>query len=257
MLLDVTPRSRCVHASNGVLVTLVRPDRRRDVDRQDLDLWIESNRVITICRGADSLAADAAQRVDAGVEHGDGMTLLAVLTVTLARPMEAPVSELVDIVDDLEDDALKNDDSALLTDVNNARHDALAMRRRLNAIRDVVSTLALNPEPSLRDLDLNSLRRAADYLGHLVTRLDATRDRLILLFDQLSASEQQRINRAMQKLAVVGTVFLPLSFITGLLGINVAGIPDSHNPLGFWLVCAFLGVNAIVALLIIKWKKWI
>jgi zinc transporter len=120
-----------------------------------------------------------------------------------------------------------------------------------------VSTLALNPEPSLRDLDLNSLRRAADYLGHLVTRLDATRDRLILLFDQLSASEQQRINRAMQKLAVVGTVFLPLSFITGLLGINVAGIPDSHNPLGFWLVCAFLGVNAIVALLIIKWKKWI
>jgi zinc transporter len=85
----------------------------------------------------------------------------------------------------------------------------------------------------------------------------STRDWLVLRFDQLSGTEQQRINRAMQRLAVVGTVFLPLTFIIGLLGINVAGIPEAHDPLGFWLVCVFLVVVMFAALFIIKWKKWI
>ena len=124
-------------------------------------------------------------------------------------------------------------------------------------MRDILSTLTFNPELFPRELGLDSLRGTAAYLGHLVSQVDATRDRLILLFDQLSAREQQRISKAMQKLAVVGTVFLPLTFVTGLLGVNVAGIPDAHDPMAFWLLCLFLLAIVIAAFVIIKWTRWI
>jgi zinc transporter len=51
-------------------------------------------------------------------------------------------------------------------------------------------------------------------------------------------------------------VFLPLTFITGLLGINVAGIPDAHDPLAFWLVCGCLFAVAALAVFVIRWRRW-
>ena len=48
------------------------------------------------------------------------------------------------------------------------------------------------------------------------------------------------MNAATYRFTWVATVFLPLSFLTGLLGINVAGIPGDHDPLAFWLVCGVL-----------------
>jgi zinc transporter len=54
------------------------------------------------------------------------------------------------------------------------------------------------------------------------------------------------MNKVMFRFTWVATVFLPLGFITGLLGINVAGIPGEHDPLAFWLVCVSLIVLSIV-----------
>ena len=54
----------------------------------------------------------------------------------------------------------------------------------------------------------------------------------------------------------MATVFLPLTFVTGLLGINVAGVPDAHDPYAFWRVCLFLIILAVLAIVVIKWKKW-
>ena len=53
------------------------------------------------------------------------------------------------------------------------------------------------------------------------------------------------------RLTLVATVFLPATFVTGLLGINVAGIPGTHDPYAFWLVCLFLILVAIVSSVIV------
>lgn len=256
LLLNAMPRTRCVYTDAGVLITLVRPDAGDD-DGQDLDVWLEPGRVITVSHGDRAIVTETAGRVDCGAERGDGVSLLAALTTRLVRPLETAITELAEDVDDLEDASLEDDGEGRIDDVVRERRRALGIRRRLNAMHGVVSTLSLSPELYPQEPDLDSLERAADYLGHLVAQVDAIRDRLILLFDQISAREQHRINRAMQKLAVVGTVFLPLTFFTGLLGINVAGIPDAHDPKAFWLVCGFLLIVVVVALVVIRWRRWI
>jgi zinc transporter len=248
MLLDTVTRTRCVHSDRGTFLALVWPDDEDDDESQGLSAWLESDRIITVRRGAASVVDPVATRVDEGSERGD---------VGIAMPLEDSIAKLAEDADDLEDQALDGGDSQALSHVAGTRRRALAVRRRLNTLHDLVSTLVFHPERFPSDPDLDPLRRAADYLAHLAGQLDVTRDRLILLSDQLSAMDQQRINRAMQKLAVVGTVFLPITFLTGLLGINVAGIPDAHDPMAFWVVCGVLILIVAVALGIIRWKDWI
>jgi zinc transporter len=60
----------------------------------------------------------------------------------------------------------------------------------------------------------------------------------------------------MYVLSIVAAVFLPLGFLTGLLGINVGGIPFAENPWGFLaVVVALLGVVAL-ELLVFRWRRW-
>ena len=74
--------------------------------------------------------------------------------------------------------------------------------------------------------------------------LDLSIDRASALEGQIRDQLSDSLNTATYRFTWVATVFLPLSFLTGLLGINVAGIPGDHNPLAFWLVCGTLCVIA-------------
>ena len=68
------------------------------------------------------------------------------------------------------------------------------------------------------------------------------------------ANEQ---NRRMYVLSVVAAVFLPLSFLTGLLGMNVGGIPGTEDPYAFLESIAGMVVLGIVLLVFFRWKNWI
>lgn len=66
------------------------------------------------------------------------------------------------------------------------------------------------------------------------------RERAAVLYDQLSDKRAEEMNRHMLVLSVVAAVFLPLSLLTGLLGINVGGIPGASSQLGFLAVCILM-----------------
>tara|TARA_B100001093_G_C25913356_1_gene629534 strand:+ start:42 stop:272 length:231 start_codon:yes stop_codon:yes gene_type:complete len=58
--------------------------------------------------------------------------------------------------------------------------------------------------------------------------------------DQLHISAMDDLSTSMYRLSIIATIFLPLTFITGLLGINVGGIPGAEDKSAFWLVCILL-----------------
>ncbi len=77
-------------------------------------------------------------------------------------------------------------------------------------------------------------------MTRLGEELDAIRDRAQVVHDQIMDNRAEIMNRQMLVLSVVAAVFLPLGLITGLLGINVGGIPLASDPSGFWVVCGLL-----------------
>jgi zinc transporter len=104
-----------------------------------------------------------------------------------------------------------------------------------------------------------------------VTELVATRDRLARLTEELHAIETragvtrdeivsrraEELNDRVYALTILAGVFLPLSVITGLLGMNVGGVPLMDSPYGFWITTISLVVLLVISLTLLRLKRWI
>ena len=97
----------------------------------------------------------------------------------------------------------------------------------------------------------NQLTEAAAALAQSQQLLEFYIERASVVQEQIQTQLSDRMNNATYRLTVVATVFLPLGFLTGLLGVNVAGIPGTHDPYGFWLLCLILILVAIVSSVIV------
>lgn len=250
-------RSGHVQVGRSGVLSLVRTEETNDDVLIGVNLLVDADRLLVVCFGTGSLIENALARY-VGQDASMGLArVLAVIVNALVRPLETEIAKIADTIDQLEDKAMAGteeniDDAVVLV----ARH-ALILRRYLVPMRDELSYLALNADELPGLAEPRYLRRAAEYPERLISALDSAQQRVTLILDQLRKRDDARMGSAIYKLTIVGTVFLPLSFVTGLLGINVAGVPGEHDPLAFWLVCAFLIAVAIGSIVIIRWRKWL
>ena len=75
--------------------------------------------------------------------------------------------------------------------------------------------------------------------------------------EELNARLSEQMNQTIFMMSIVATIFLPLGLLTGLLGINVGGIPGTENESAFWMVCALLAGFGVVVALLFRKLKWI
>jgi zinc transporter len=90
-----------------------------------------------------------------------------------------------------------------------------------------------------------------------VEDLDSARDRAAVAQDELTGRLAEQTNKTMYVLSIVAGIFLPLGLLTGLLGINVGGMPGVDNPWAFTVVCVILVVTAIFEVILFRRKGWI
>lgn len=245
-----------LHLGAAIVLTLVRTDAASGDELAGLRIVIEARRVVTVCYGTDAIVEEALERQARGSAPAGIARVLALLVTALIKPLEPEITRLSDRIDALEDAAMNERDDDLGDQVVLLGRQVLSLRRYLVPMHDELSFLAINPDELPGNADPRNLRRAAESLARLVSSLNSSHNRVQLILSQLKSHVESRQSRSMHKLSLVATVFLPLGFITGLLGINVAGIPDSHDPLGFWVVCGFLLGVAVASILFIRWRKW-
>ncbi len=101
------------------------------------------------------------------------------------------------------------------------------------------------------------LRETSDRMMRYIEDLDSSRERASVAQEELMSRLSENMEKRMYVLSIVSTVFLPLSFFTGLLGINVGGIPGAENKTAFLIVCLILSGFAAIQFLIFKLKKWV
>ncbi len=87
--------------------------------------------------------------------------------------------------------------------------------------------------------------------------LEAVRDRAVVTQEELVNRLSDQLNKRMYVLSIIAAIFLPLGFFTGLLGINVGGIPGAENPWAFTIFLGLLLLIVFVQLWIFKKKKWL
>lgn len=127
--------------------------------------------------------------------------------------------------------------------------DALEQTEKVMAERELPKAMKKRYRDGWREV-VNRVRRDLEAL----VEMD---ERLRILSDTLDQASNERITRIMFLLSIVATFFLPLTFLTGLLGMNVAGIPMSEHPWAFWFVCGLMLVMAALQWLMFRRWRWL
>ena len=176
----------------------------------------------------------------------------------MIKKIKASLADIAEQADDMEDRVIEEigirQDKKLREDLSHLRHLIVSFRRFLAPQQEVMRTLEhmtlFNTE------DKAHLHTLSHDLETAVEKLNFARDHSSVTQDQLDAKTNTNISQIMYLMSMIMVIFTPLSFITGLLGANIGGIPFNNNPYGFVLICLILVCVLLCQITFIKKMHW-
>jgi len=170
--------------------------------------------------------------------------------------MQDTMNDTEDYVDSIEEELVSSSSYDLRNKISAVRRVVISLRRYLAPQRDALQQMNQTKVSWLTESDRQNLREVTDRLPRYIEDLDSARDRAAVAQEELSNRLAEQMNNRMYLLSIVAAVFLPLGFLTGLLGINVGGMPGAENPWACWIVSGFMTITVAIQLWLFKRKNW-
>lgn len=252
-------RPRVTEHADGIHIVLRGINMNEGQDAEDmvsLRIWTNADHIITChWQALQSLGV---------VRHEWSNNQLESPLAFILRVVELLNDRIAIVVSDLEAqlDQLEATVDSTPLDVSNttvnARRTIAHLRRFLAPQREALRKL--HELAKRQNADPNTSRRLyeeADRLTHLLEELDLAKDQASLLREQAITAIAQQQNARLYVFSVLSVIFMPLTFISGLLGMNVAGIPGTTNSTAFWLVAGCSLLYIVTLLIYFKRKRWL
>jgi len=243
-------RPRCEAFANGALLNL-RGRSSQELSSGDplasVRIWAIKGRVYSVTRRALYGVAEVEKEVAAGgiVDPGD---LISAFATAITADLDPHVADLGDELDDCEERLDANRVFDLRRTVTRVRVAAIGYRRFLNPQRAALEKLAELPGEWLAEDDRRHLSAAADRAARMAEEVESIRERASLMHEALTDLRAEQLDSRSLVISIVAMVFLPLTFITGLYGMNVANLPYAQEP---WAFDAILGLCGAITVLVI------
>ncbi len=213
-------------------------------DMVSLRIWSDGNNVVSVVRRQVFAVSRLLNTLSKKPGTVSANELVVRILTNVVENMREPLANFFDIIDGLEIDFIDDEHKVQQQKLKSIRQSVLALRRYIAPMRTAVGELE-DIADEWSDLKLlRQIRQAEDNLTRHLEDIDVARERLQYQQEEILALITDKLNRNMYRLSIVAAVFLPLGFLTGLLGINVAGIPAAEAPMAFWWVVG--GCAAIV-----------
>ncbi|MEO1278078.1 MAG: CorA family divalent cation transporter [Planctomycetota bacterium] len=261
MLADRT-RPRCSVWQSGLMFIgrgVNLNDSALPEDMVSIRAWLTADRLVTVVLRRVRAAEDVAKSLEAHEPrvsaHSSGELLLMLLENLIER-MTPIVYESGEQLDDVLEQIVEESPTADRQELTKLRLRIMTLRRYALPLRDAINQLRDAPA-ELMPTDLSqAIANLSDRTTRLYEELEALNARAEVARGEMSSEEAETLNRRLYALAIITAIFLPLSFLTGLLGMNVAGIPFTSQPWAFWVWgIVFAGVlcGQLVALRRLGW----
>ena len=208
----------------------------------EIRVWLEPQRLITATRTTPTAIKEVHADLLLGVGPQGHADLLGRLALLLIRDLGTLLDDKSITLDLMETRILNREMDHLGRDLNAIRLLMLRINRHLAPQRTLLHEL-LQLEGRYRlvgEEERAKLQQASGRIDDRLGRVAELREHCGDLQGALVDHQSQQMNNALYLLSLYTALFLPMGVLTGLLGINVAGIPGDKSPWGFWVVCLLL-----------------
>ena len=220
-------------------------------DMVSLRMWITAGRILTVRHRRVMAVTDVRRQLEGGTGPHNSGELVAELAERLSERMEPVLADLEDRTDDLEVGIVTSFGGESQSSLGEIRREAVALRRYLAPQREALERLKETASQAFDPSSRHALVEAANRVMRYVEDLDSIRERAQVMHDEIAGRVAEKLNRTMYLLSVIALIFLPLTFFTGLLGINVGGIP-LQSELGFGVVTAILVAAGVLEVVLVR-----
>jgi len=259
-LLSEETRPRTTNLGNELLLSLRGVNLNPGSDPEDMvsiRLWTDGHRIISTERRQLLSTKDVLERIDAGIGPVDAGGLIVELIDRIVHRMSDTVDNFENDVMTLEERVMSEVPHHLRYDLAQLRKQTISLRRYLAPQREALNRLVMEKFTWITDDYRMQLREISDRLIRHIEDIDAVRERAAVTQEELLSQISEQMNARMYVLSIVAAVFLPLGFFTGLMGINVGGMPGVEHERAFWLVVALcVGVTSVLGI-VFRYKKWL
>ncbi|MCW2292878.1 zinc transporter [Pseudomonas sp. BIGb0408] len=262
LLLEENTRPRALPLPNDELLVFLRgvnlnPGAEPE-DMVSVRIFAEERRIISLRLRPLRATEDLIERLQVGKGPKTASELVLQLSDYLTDKVEDLVAELSELVDGQEEkvdgDERALPDHGLLLQI---RRRAANLRRFLSPQRDIYVQLTRSQLPWLTHEDGIYWNELNNRLLRYLEELELTRERIGLLLETENRRMDVRMNHIMFRFGIITCVFLPMSFVTGLLGINVGGIPGADSPYGFLVACLLMLSIGFGQWLLFRRLRWV
>jgi magnesium transporter len=243
-----------------VLKRLGSGSHAAEINTEQVSLILGKNLVISFLESDRNLFSGVKDRIlnDHGRMRKYGADyLLYTLMDTIVDNYFAIFEDLGDRIESLQENIISKPTSASLQTLHTLKHQLLLLRKSVWPLREVVSGLQRGESPLVKRETWVYLRDVYDHTIQVIDTIETYRDMLSSMLDIYLSSLNIRLNEVMKVLTIIATIFMPLSFIVGIYGMNFHNMPELDWRWGYPLLLILMTVLAGGMLFLFRRKKWI
>jgi magnesium transporter len=160
-------------------------------------------------------------------------------------------------IEAIEEQTLSDPTAAVLNRIHTMKREILYLRKQIWPLREVVGTMAKDEPALITDETVIFLRDVHDHTVQIMETIESQRDLLSGLLDLYMNGLSNRMNEVMKVLTIMATMFIPITFIAGVYGMNFKHMPELEWPWGYGLIWGIMIAMVIVMVVYFKKKKWL
>ena len=169
-----------------------------------------------------------------------------------------PLAEKIsDELEALEDEIIADPQPEALTRLHQLRRQLAVLRRISWPQREALSALVREKTPFMSEAVQVYLRDTFDHISQLVEMIDSAREMAVGLSELYLSTIGNRTNEVMKLLTLMSSVFIPLTFVAGIYGMNFENMPELHSQLGYYVVLGVMIVMALGMLAYFRTRGWL
>lgn len=160
-------------------------------------------------------------------------------------------------IEDLEDNLFNGfSQEEISQEIQNLKREVLKVRRAIFPLREIISKIEKNENELIKDKTLHYFRDIYDHVIQLSENIDIFREMTWSLMDMYMTALSNKMNEVMKVLTIIATIFIPLTFIAGVYGMNFDNIPELHYQYAYFILWGIMIVLFLAMVYYFKKKKW-
>ncbi|MCP8318527.1 MAG: magnesium/cobalt transporter CorA [Candidatus Methylarchaceae archaeon HK01B] len=243
-----------------VLKMLYYDEKENEIKDEQISLILASNIVISFQESEGDVFNPIRERIRNGkgrIRKMGADYLAYALIDAIVDNYFIILEKLGEKIQDLEEELVTNPTSETLHAIHKFKRENIFLRKSVWPLREVVSKLERGESSLIKETTVIYLRDVYDHIIRVIDTIETFRDLLSGMLDIYLSSISNRMNEVMKVLTVIATIFIPLTLIASVYGMNFTYMPELESPWGYPIV--LVGMLFIVTLMLIyfKRKKWL